>query len=181
MYNGLKFPKRLKGVYLSLLDSSTLSINDKLIQRIYDFDYKIHPNQLDSTTQHLGDTLIDIKTKKRELIKKDGDSLLIHVYKVDTLFLIGVDNVLRKFRGYYFLNTRYDNASWLVEKVQLSKGQLVISEISKKEDIENLSKITGNDLDTISNYNFTITKKKFKKFVSDNGFKDKETFLRIRK
>ena len=176
-----KFPRRLKGVYLSLSDSSILSINDKLIQRTYDFDYKIHPNQLDSTARLSGDTLINLETKERELIKRDGDSLKIHIHSVDTLFQMDYDNVVRKFKGYYFLNTRYDKTRWKVEKMNLSKGQLILSSISTKEDIKNLKEITETTQDTVTNYNFTATKKEFKKFVKNDGFSDSETFVKLKK
>ena len=175
------FPSRLKGVYLSLSDSSILSINDKLIQRTYDFDYKIHPNQLDSTARLSGDTLINMETNERELIKRDGDSLKIHIHSVDALFQMDYDNVVRKFKGYYFLNTRYDKTSWAVEKMNLSKGQLIISSISTKEDIENLQEITETAQDTVINYKFTATKRQFKKFVKNDGFSDSETFMRLKK
>src|SRR3989344_4311866 len=62
-----KFPKRLQGQNLSLADNSTLSIDDKLIQRTYDYDYKTHPNQLDSTLRLSGDTIIDLKTNENTL------------------------------------------------------------------------------------------------------------------
>jgi len=156
-------------------------VNDKLIQKTYDFDYKIHHNQLDSTTQLLGNTLINIKTKKRDLIKRDGDSLLIHIHTIDTLFLIDHNNIVRKFKGYYFLNMRYNKTSWSVEKMQLSKGKLMISSIATNQDINNLKKITENDQDTIINYNFTVTKRQFKKFVKNDGFRNSETFVRIKK
>ena len=175
------FSRRLKGIYLSLSDSSILSINDKLIQRTYDFDYKIHPNQLDSTAQLSGDTLINVETKERQLIKRDGDSLRIHIHNVDTLFQMDYDNVVRKFKGYYFLNTRYDKTSWTVEKMNLSKGQLIISSISTKEDIENLQEITETAQDTVTNYSYTATKRQFKKFVKNDGFSDSETFVRLKK
>lgn len=176
-----KFPRRLKGVYLSLSDSSILSINDKLIQRTYDFDYKIHPNQLDSTARLSVDTLINLETKGRELIKRDGDSLKIHIHSVDTLFQMDYDNVVREFKGYYFLNTRYDKTRWEVEKMNLSKGQLILSSISTKEDIENLKEITETTQDTVTNYNFTATKKELKKFVKNDGFSDSETFVKLKK
>jgi Holliday junction resolvase len=175
-----KFPRRLKGVYLSLSDSSILSINDKVIQRTYDFDYKIHPNQLDSTARLSGDTLINLETKERELLKRDGDSLNIHIHSVDTLFQMDYDNVVRKFKGYYFLNTRYDKTRWEVEKINLSKGQLILSSISTKEDIENLKEITETPQDTVTNYNFTATKKEFKKFAKNDGFSDSETFVKLK-
>lgn len=173
-----KFPKRLQGQYLSLADSSTLSISDKLIQRFYDFDYKIHPSQLDSTSRLSGDTIIDLKTNEKHLIKRVGDSLITHVHYIDTLFQMDYDNVVRKFKGYYFLNTRYDKTSWEVKKIQLAKGQIVISSISSKLDIENLKEITETPLDTIPPYKFTATKKQFKKFIKNDGFSDSETFVR---
>lgn len=175
------FPGRLKGVYLNLSDSSTLSINDKLIQRTYDFDYKIHLNQLDSTVRLLGDTLINLETNEREVIKRDGDSLKIHIHNIDTIFQMDFDNVVRKFKGYYFLNTRYDKTSWAVEKMKLSKGQLIISSISTKEDIENLKEITETTQDTLTNYNFTATKRQFKEFVKNDGFSDSEIFMKLKK
>lgn len=176
-----KFSKRLQGQYLSLADSSTLSISDKLIQRIYDFDYKIHANQLDSASRLSGDTIIDLKTNEKTVIKRDGDSLITHVHYIDTLFQIDYDNVVRKFKGYYFLNTRYDKTSWEVKKIQLTKGQLVISSISTKRDIDNLKEITETPTDTIPPYKFTATKKQFKEFIKNDGFSDSEIFVRQKK
>ena len=58
-----KFPKRLQGEYLSLDNYSILTIDNKLIRRIFDFDDKIHLNQLDSTLRIVGDSLIDEDTE----------------------------------------------------------------------------------------------------------------------
>jgi hypothetical protein len=91
------------------------------------------------------------------------------------------DNVVRKFKGNYFLNTRYNKTSWSVEKMNLSKGQLTISSISTKDDIENLKEMTETAQDTVINSNFTATKKEFKKFVKNDGFSDSEAFVRIKK
>ena len=176
-----KFPNRLQGQYISLADNSTLSISDKLIQRIYDYDYKIHVNQLDSNSRLVGDTVVDLETNERTLIKRDGDSLLTHIHHIDTLFQMNYDNVVRKFKGYYFLNTRYDKESWEVKKIQLSKGQLVISNISTKLDLENLREITETTQDTVPPYKFTTTKRQFKKFIKNDGFSDSETFVRQKK
>ena len=172
-----KFPKRLQGQYLCLADSSTLSVGDQLIQRTYDFDYKLHPNQLDSTSQLLGDTIVDLKTNEKTAVKRDGDSLITHIHYIDTLIQIDYDNVVRKFKGYYFLNTRKDKTSWEVKKMQLSKGQLVISSISSKLDIDKLKEITEAPTDTIPPYKFTATKKQFKEFIKRDGFSDSEIFI----
>ena len=96
-----KFPKRLHGNYLSLADNSMLTINDNLIQRIYDFDYKIHINDIDSNFRLSGDTLIDISTQEKTIIKREGDSLTNHFYGIDTLFQISNENIVKKFKGYF--------------------------------------------------------------------------------
>jgi Holliday junction resolvase len=86
--------------------------------------------------------------------------------------------VLRKFKGYYFINTRCEKESWKVEKIQLSKGELSISSISTKLELDNLKEITETPQDTIPPYNFKATKKQFKEFVKNNGFRDTKTFIR---
>ena len=176
-----KFPNRLQGQYLSLADNSTLVIGDKLIQRIYDFDQKIHPSQLDSNSRLSGDTIINLTTNTRESVKREGDSLVTHIHYIDTLFQMDYDNVVRKFKGYYFLNKRYDKESWEVKKIELSKGQLVVSSISTKQDIENLKTITESTQDTVAPYKFATTKKQFKEFIKNDGFADSETFVRQKK
>jgi len=176
-----KLPKRLQGRYLNFEDNSTLLVSDKLIQRVYDYDYKFHSNQLDSTEQIHGDTIIDIKTKEKTLIKHDGDSLITHIHYIDTLFKMDNDNVVRKFKGYYFINQRSDKTSWEVKKIQLTKGQLILSRISTKSEIENLEELTETPRDTVSTYEFTVKKKQFKEFIKNEGFSDSEVFVKQRK
>ncbi len=178
--NLAKFPNRIQGQYISLHDHSTLSISDKLIQRIYDYDYAVHSNQLDSNSKLAGDTIIDLITNERTLIRRAGDSLVNHMHYIDTLFQMNSDNVVRKFKGYYFLNTRYEKESWEIKKIKLSKGHLVISSISIKLDLENLKQITENQQDTVAPYNFSTTKRQFKEFIRNDGFRDNETFIRLK-
>ena len=173
-----EFPKRLQGEYLGISDRSTLIINDYIIQEVYDYNETIHINQLDTNSRLSGDTLIDLSTNERTIITRVGDSIINHIHGIDTLFQINADNVLRKFKGYYFINTRCEKESWKVEKIQLSKGELSISSISTKLELENLKEITETPQDTIPPYNFKATKKQFKEFVKNNGFRDTKTFIR---
>jgi hypothetical protein len=158
-----------------------LIIDAKTIQRIYDFDYTIHSSQIDSNSRLSGDTIINLTTNTREIVQRDGDSLVTHINYIDTLFQIDYDNVVRKFKGFYFLNKRVDKESWEVKKIELSKGQLIVSSISSKEDIENLKTITESTQDTVAPYNFAATKKQFKEFVKNKGFTDSEKFIRQKK
>jgi len=175
-----KFPNRLQGQYLSLADNSQLSISDNLIQRVYDYDCKVHQNQLDSTLKLSGDTVIDLNTNEKTLVKRDGDSLIVHIHYIDTLFQLNYDNVVRRFKGYYFLNTRCGKESWEVKKVQLTMGQLIIGSISTKLDLENLREITESPQDTVPPYKFTATRRQFKKFVKKDGFRNSETFVKCK-
>jgi hypothetical protein len=179
--NLAEFPNRLQGQYLCSADSSALIIDANTIQRIYDFDYTIHSSQIDSNSRLSGDTIINLTTNTREIVQRDGDSLVTHINYIDTLFQIDYDNVVRKFKGFYFLNKRVDKESWEVKKIELSKGQLIVSSISSKEDIENLKTITESTQDTVAPYNFAATKKQFKEFVKNKGFTDSEKFIRQKK
>ncbi len=176
-----KFPNRLQGQYVSLADSSILSIGEKLILRTYDFDQKIHSTQLDTNSRLSGDTLINVSTNERDIIMLDGDSIIKHIHYIDTLFQMNYDNVVRKFKGYYFLNKRYDKESWEVKKIELSKGKLIISSISNKDDIENLKEITESTQDTVAPYKIAATKKQYKEYIKNGGFADSETFIRQNK
>jgi len=176
-----KFPNRLKGKYTSLSDNSTLSVTDKLIQRIYDYDYKFHPNQLDSNSRLASDSIVNLITNEITLVKREGDSLLTHIFYIDTLFQMNYENVVRKFKGYYFLNTRYNKESWEVKKISLSRGQLIISSISAQLDLDNLKEITETTFDSVPPYKFTATKRQFKQFIKNKGFSEIETFVRQKK
>ncbi len=175
-----KFPKRLQGQYLNVDDSSSLFVGDKVIRRVYDYTFKVHPNQLDSTSKLVGDSIVDLETHDRFRVKLVGDSLVGHRQLVDTLFRMSYDNVVRKLKGYYFLNTRTDNASWVVQTLQLRKGLLVVGSISTKEDIDKLKALTEVPQDTLMAYKVTITKKQLKKFVKNDGFAKRERYVKVR-
>ncbi len=145
---------------------------------MFDYDQKVHPDQLDSSSRISGDTLINLKTNERVAITHDGDSLVEHIHYVDTLFQMDYDNVARNFKGYCFLNIRHGKDRWEVKKVQLSKGHLVISSISSEPDVDNLKTLTETTQDTVGPYNFTTTKRQFKKFIKSDGFSDSEVFVR---
>jgi len=173
-----QFSKRLQGQYVSADDSSLLIVEATLIQRVYDFHYKLHSNQIDTNFVFIDDTIINQQTSEKIPFVKDGDSLIIHQYGVDTIFKLSDKNVLRKSKGYCFLNYRIDESQWTVRKMELKKGELTISRISRKHELDNLVEIAENPEDTIPPAVFSINKKQFKHFVKKGGFTDKEVFIR---
>lgn len=174
------FPKPIQGKYQSSEDSSFLEITASSLIRCYDFYLKIHITQLDSAQQIIGDTLFDLKTNKGELIQIEGDSIVTRITEYHTLFMIDELNVLKKFKGYYFVNIFVPPDTWEVKKLKFSRGRLILSSISPKEDIAQLKAITETTQDTSSQV-FSPTQKQFKKFVRNEGFRDTEEFMKISK
>jgi len=173
------FPAFLQGIYLDSNNASKIIISDEMITRHYDFDYMEHKDSLASFYKIVNDTLMNMKDSSREIILLMGDSICHHYVGIDTLFSISADNILKKYKGYYFLNFRYHENAWEVKKLALQKGLLTMGNISIEEDVNKLKEITETLEDTISTQ-FSLSKRQFKKFVKQEGFSDQETFVRIR-
>ena len=173
------FPARLQGIYLNSGDSSVLQITASTMIISYHYDEKIHVSQLDSTEQLIGDTLFDMLTTKGKLIRIEGDSIVKPVSSSDTLFVFDATHVLKKFKGYYFLNTSNSQDNWQVQKLELSKGRLTLSSLNTKEDLDQLVEITEYPQDTTT-YVFSPSRKQFKKFVRNQGFRDSDVFYKIK-
>jgi hypothetical protein len=172
-------PTTLHGYYVDSNRASTLSVDGKFIKRIYDYWINTPKDSLCASCQIIGDTLLNTKDSSKVLVLIKGDSVFQHYDGIDTLFNISKHNILKKYKGYYFLNIWHSDNSWEVRKLTLQNGVLKIGNISEKEDLEKLRNITESINDTIST-RFTLTTRQFKKFIVDRGFSDQETFIKIR-
>jgi hypothetical protein len=172
-----RFPNKLRGNFLSLNDNSLLIISDKLIQRVTTIDNVIHLAELDSNSRLSGDTIFNSRTNSRIVVTRKGDSLYHHGRYIDTLFQIGINNVLRRQNSNYFLSTKHDDESWIIQKINISDDQLLISNISLEMDMENLKMITKLTQDTIPPFKFSATRKQFTNFINSGGFKATERFV----
>lgn len=172
------FPERLQGKYMAADQASVLAITDKLMIRNYDYDFKQHKDSIGKDFRLEGDTLLNLADGTKEVVLLKGDSIVEHVNWADTLFHIQENNVLKKFKGHYFLNSRYSDTAWTVRKVWLHKGELTVAGITNQDEVQKLKEITETTADTIST-NFSLTRRKFKQFVKQEGFGSGETFRRI--
>jgi len=102
-----------------------------------------------------------------------------HLTDTDTLFCFSEDNVLKKYKGYYFLNSRQNKHSWYVQKLKLQKGLLTIGTISTKEELETLEKINESPIDTTT-YQISFTRKQFHDYLDNDGFSKTDTFIRVK-
>ena len=155
-----------------------MTITDKLITRQFDFNHKEYKDSLGSNYKITGDTLINLTDGTKEKILLKGDTVIQHANWIDTLFNISADNILKKFKGYYFLNDRYSDNSWEVKKLSLQKGTLTVGSVSEKDDVNKLKEITETSADTMLTH-FTLTRRQFNKFVKQAGFREHENFKRI--
>ena len=124
--------------------------------------------------------VFNMETNEGTPVQIEGDSVVQHVYEMDTLFAINQENVLKKFKGYYFVNIHSKDNTWRVQKLELTKGKLVLSSINNREDLDQLKAITETTQDTVP-YVFSPSKKQFKNFVKNEGFRAQEAFLKITK
>jgi hypothetical protein len=176
-----KFPTRLFGEYLSNDEVTRLRISKKMIEKIYDYQVKLHPNELDSNCVIKDDYIIDLKTKEKLFFKRVNDSLEINVFFIDTIFNLNNEDILRKYKGSYFLNMKYEDNAWEVQKLHLKKGKLYLGVITNESEISYLKEISESYEDTIPTYNFKIEKKQFKEFILNEGFSSTDTLIKIKK
>ncbi|HSH65932.1 MAG TPA: hypothetical protein VLB84_09060 [Bacteroidia bacterium] len=173
------FPKILMGKYINVSDSSVITITDKAITRGFNIKYVISKKELDTmkNCKVVNDTLYNNHTNEKTCIVNIHDTLYTPYRLQDTLFYISDKNILRKDRGYYFLNLLY-RSKWEVQKLDYRNGKLSICSISDMEEIKNLKAITDNTGDTMVYFN--PDKKQFRKFIKSKGFSKKEEFVRLR-
>lgn len=181
------FPNRLRGLYKSTTDDNFIEITDKTMVMKWNNEVSIPKSEVDTSHQFTlrGNLLIDSSNNISIRVNLINDTLCGFIKQCDTVFKVDNVNVLRKFRGHYFANTKYDVGSYSVMMITYERGgHLLLSQI-KKEEIENLKAVTEteepDDSTCATSYQFTPTKKEFKKFVNEmHGFRDNTEFIKVR-
>lgn len=172
------FPVRLKGKYRGMAENNQLSITDKFIISTSVFEDKIPIAALDSNLRLNGDTITDLKSGEKTKVILQGDSIMRSFTFTDTVFRLNYDNVLRKFRGHYFLNTRFEGENWDVKQLSPEGSRLIIGSIRSQEDIQNLQAISEAPSDSSLPRRFHLSKKQFRKYIGREGFRDQSIYIR---
>jgi hypothetical protein len=175
-----RVPRALVGHYLNVKDSSTLNVSPGLITKLIIADLAAHKSQLDSADRVIfqNDTAFsEIDSNLRVDVVVKGDSVFQHIDYKDTIFSLSRGDVIRKFKGHYFLNHLTSGNNWYVRKLTNGRKGLTLATVSTKEDIEMLRELTGVESDTV--YNFRPSKKELRKFLKKKGFSDTDTYIRI--
>ncbi|MDD4922534.1 MAG: hypothetical protein PHS30_08685 [Bacteroidales bacterium] len=162
-------PKKMVGYYVGKDGITSLTIDRNRIILYYDYEVK---QQKDSLNWE------KMKTEDKRKFRLEGDSVIEHVTDADTIFCFSEDYVLKKYKGYFFLNSRFGKNSWLVQKIKIQKGLLTIGRISTKEELNMLEKINESPIDTAT-LQVNFTRKQFHDYIESDGFSKVDTFIRV--
>jgi hypothetical protein len=173
------FPKKLQGSYVAFDQASVLHIGARNVIRQYDFEYIQHADSASDEWEVIFDTVyINKMTGENEIVRVYGDTIVRHAEWKDTLFDINNGDVLKKFKGYYFLNMQSGENKWMVKKLALLKNEIVISRLQTEKDLELLKEITEQTEDSVVTH-FTLSRKQFKRFIQQKGFAENEVFKKV--
>jgi len=186
--NENKFKNKYQGNYLSLGDSSILTIdNDKIIQE-WNILVKLTKTQIDTTEGiKLRDGLLYSKDYEKPFpLKFNGDTAILSYQYNDTIFKLSKDQILRYFKGIYFLNYREPSDIWNVKTMKLdNEGILILNtiyggeaEIKKIQDMTDVKEITDKE-GRIVDYKVSPTRKELKEILKSDLFHEGIRFQKI--
>lgn len=162
------FPNKMIGTYHNYETDTDLIIQKELILN----------------KQYFRDTLsekdlLKIQQEIHVAAAKLNDTLFIASYNVtDTLFNLQQNDILRKLKGYYFLNVANEDKNWNVTKLKYKNNIVSLNDIRTEEEISKLQELTETATDSIRPATFTLTKKQFRKFVKQNGFTEGSIYVK---
>jgi len=172
------FPKRVCGTYTNKEQTTTFTVSQTAIIRKLDYTFVKLKSENDTAYTLDGKFLVDNQTGEKVPVEIKGDSIIAQISYCDTLFEVKSPNVLKKFKGHFFLNGMAGTDSWYVRKASFDKGKLSFADLSATEDLQKLREITQSEADT-SNFKFTLTKRQFKRLIKEDAFSEEVVYYKI--
>jgi hypothetical protein len=185
----VQFPPRYLGEYIKTEDSSFTVLEKYLVKEQYFSDIKAPRSEIDTSKKFiLRDDMVYIPETGEEVpVIFKNDSVFGKYITYDTIFHISDENILRKFKGYYFMNIRNDEEEWAVYKLKFSKdGKVSFCGISEEDEIDRLKELTTileekNDKGEVIKYIIKPEKGDFKQIIKEGHFKDCTEYRKLRK
>lgn len=174
------FPVNLLGKYTSVKDTSVISIEQEKIIKEYrenllmtkiEFREEVGDTISEDTSFTFGDNW-DIT------IKSFGDSVKVFSSRDELLFQISENQLLREYKGYYFLNSKDTNDYWKVKILKLTGDTLEFDHILSDDDIQLIRNITTVESYTDTSEDVTVhylkpTKRELKKILKRRSHGEK--------
>ena len=138
------FPLNLQGKYSSVIDTVIIHIEKDKIIREYRENLLMSKIEFREETGDsiAEDTAFNFNDNWQITVRSFGDSVQIFSKKDDELFNISERQVLREYKGYYFLNYKDTNNFWKVKILKLEEDTLEFDFILRDDDMQNIRKIT---------------------------------------
>ncbi|HRO76407.1 MAG TPA: hypothetical protein PLP27_09695 [Crocinitomicaceae bacterium] len=168
-----KIPLALRGNYIYLGDSSVLAIDKHTIKVIYTEKMKVEE---DSNTVASNDT---INSDQAEITYSVAN---VEQYKTSESILFDINNgdVIRHFRGAYFISTS-NGSDWDVQRIQKSGRGITIGSCNNKTDLGLLGGITGTEINPNGKTVFDPTKDQLKEFLKQGGFRNISYYAKLKR
>ncbi len=150
--NILSVPVALQGTYISEDEEYYLSIDKSniiewtsgSINTLKDsLDYDIDSTKI----VHRKNNTIEIIDESFKInLTYTKDSVSGHYTLTDTLFKVCPDQLLRKYKGHYFLNTKKADSEWELRMLTIKQDTLIISKVNHPDDIEAFNQVTPTEI-----------------------------------
>lgn len=183
--NETKFKRRYRGDYRSLEDSAILTITKNSIKKTWYVDIKVHKDSIELKVSLEGGKLEMVNIAGYE-VTQEGDSVRIVGETTKHLFNLSEDQVLRYYKGYYFLNSQEGDDLWTVKMLSLEKGLLSFKRfLGTEAELTKLSELTS--IDTVRNaegeavdYRIHPTLSEFREILRSAHFGDGGSYKKIK-
>lgn len=178
-------PSKLQGRYFAAEDSSWLQITERTITRLKNENGVVAKSDLDSAMVVEGNHFTDLRAGISGTLKDEGDSVLLSFTHSDTLLSLSNDQILRRFKGHYFLNRKAFAGGWTVHVLEpIHKNSIQLQELTTPEDIQKLEELSGgteirDEAGEVSEYRLRPTRKQLKQLMKYN-FRSSATYLKIK-
>jgi hypothetical protein len=178
------FNRKIKGEYINCTNSEDkLTITNNMILNSLTLNFKTHRNEIefDSTltiNRNNDDELRELFVSEGYKVEINGDTIYAVHTEIDTVFLISQNQVLKEFKGSYFLNFKRDENYWEVNRLNLTKDTLLIGQISPSDTllrfdfVSKTEEFNDSDSTKTTEYSINPSKKEFKKLMKSNSFEE---------
>lgn len=182
------FNKKYRGTYNGEDGSKLFIYEDKIVKRKTQ-NILFGKEDIDST--FTGDRNNDEElmayfgNEYLKVLKISGDSIYAQYQVIDTVFKISESQLCRSLKGSYFLNYKYGEYNWKVQRLDLEKDRLSISMIMPHDSLFKLlpvqeKAIIKNDSGKITSYQIKPTRKELQKLIKENAFEEREVWIKER-
>jgi hypothetical protein len=185
-----EFKNKYQGTYMSLGDSSILTVDkDKIIQD-WHIVSKLTKAQIDTTEGiEIKDGFLYSEDSEEPLpVEFIGDTVLLNLDFDKTIFQVSDDQVLRYFKGRYFLNYKDSDNLWTVKTLTLdNEGVLAVNRIyGGQEEIQKIKEMTiveefTDEEGKVVKHKVRPTKNELEEIIKSDLFKEGSRFQRIKK